>query len=115
MSTDTNSTIERFEALLAGGRDNALLRYSLGNAYLQAGNPAKAVEQLRAALDHDPDYSAAWKALGRALTEADRPADAVAAYERGIEAADRKGDVQAGKEMRVFLKRLHKAQDEGRA
>lgn len=110
-----STTIERFEALLARGQDNALLRYSLGNAYLQAGDPTAAAEHLRAALDHDPDYSAAWKALGRALTEAERSADAVEAYERGIAAAERKGDVQAGKEMRVFLKRLRKFQDEDRA
>lgn len=109
MTATTNATIERFQALLARGQDNALLRYSLGDAYLRAGDSVTAVEHLRAALDHDPDYSAAWKALGRALSEADRPADAVAAYERGIAAAERKGDVQAGKEMRVFLKRLRKA------
>jgi Tfp pilus assembly protein PilF len=110
-----SSTIERFEALLARGQDNALLRYSLGIAYLQADDATAAVEHLHAALVHDPDYSAAWKALGQALTEAGQPAAAVEAYERGIEVAERKGDVQAGKEMRVFLKRLHKSQGEGRA
>ena len=29
--------IENFERMLASGQDNALLRFSLGNAYLQAG------------------------------------------------------------------------------
>lgn len=32
------------EKLLGGPRDGALLRYSLGNEYLKAGDPAKACE-----------------------------------------------------------------------
>lgn len=102
--------IEQLEALLAQGQDNALLRFGLGNGYLKAGAPASAVEHLRMAVRHDPHYSAAWKALGKALTEAGQPAEAVAAYEAGIRSAETKGDVQAAKEMRVFLKRLGKTQ-----
>jgi len=60
---------ERFEALLAQGKDNALLRFSLGLHYLNAGEAARAVGHLRAAVTHDGDYSAAWKLLGRALAE----------------------------------------------
>ncbi|MGF1642695.1 MAG: tetratricopeptide repeat protein [Thiotrichales bacterium] len=103
------SRIEQFEALLAKGMDNALLRYSLGNAYLQAARPETAVTHLRAALAHDPGYSAAWKSLGKALGESGQLADAIEAYRRGIEVAERKGDQQAAKEMRVFRKRLEKA------
>jgi cytochrome c-type biogenesis protein CcmH/NrfG len=57
----------------------------------------------------DPEYSAGWKALGRALTAAGRSADALAAYERGTEVAERRGDRQAAKEMRVFSARLKRA------
>ena len=57
----------------------------------------------------DPEYSAAWKALGRALTAAGRDAEALAAYERGTKVAERRGDQQAAKEMRVFSKRLQRA------
>ena len=59
--------IERFEAMLAGGRDDALLRFGLGNAYLNEGRHAVAAEHLAVAVRHDPAYSAAWKLLGRAL------------------------------------------------
>lgn len=100
--------IEQLERLLAGGQDNALLRFGLGNAYLKAGQPAKAAEHLAAAVNHDPGYSAAWKALGRALTEAGQTEAAIAAYEKGIQIAEGKGDIQAAKEMRVFLKRLRR-------
>jgi Tfp pilus assembly protein PilF len=100
--------IERFEKLLADGQDNALLRFGLGNAYLQAGDCESAKHHLQAALQHDPAYSAAWKALGKALTDTGEITAAIAAYEQGIETAEKKGDLQAAKEMRVFLKRLCK-------
>ena len=103
------SLIERFEALLAGGKDNALLRFTLGAEHLKSGDAAKAVEHLRAAVVHDVAYSAAWKLLGKALAETGDVGGARQAYGRGIEAAESRGDKQAAKEMTVFLKRLDKA------
>jgi Tfp pilus assembly protein PilF len=101
--------IENFEQMLASGQDNALLRFSLGNAYLQAGDARAAVPHLREAVAQDPQYSAAWKLLGKALMEAGEPAEAVAVYTRGIEVAEGRGDKQAAKEMQVFLRRARKA------
>ncbi len=96
------------EALLAGGRDDALLRFSLGGACLKDGDTAAAAEHFQRALEHDAGYSAAWKLLGQAFAGAGRNADAVKAWTKGIETAEAKGDVQAAKEMRVFLKRLQR-------
>ena len=101
--------ISNLEKLLGTPRDGALLRYSLGIEYEKAGEHARAVQFLRDALERDPLYSAAWKALGRTLEAAGRGAEALDAYGRGIEAARRKGDRQAEKEMRVFSRRLEKA------
>jgi predicted Zn-dependent protease len=100
----------RFEALLASGKDSALLRFSLGMQYLAGQEPARAAGHLRRAVEQDPGYSAAWKLLGKALAESGDTAGAIMAYRDGIAAAERKGDKQAGKEMAVFLKRLEKAQ-----
>jgi predicted Zn-dependent protease len=94
------------EKLLAAGKDGALLRFALGNAYLGAGDALRAVEHLQHALAFDPGYSAAWKLLGKALTAAGCESDALAAYRDGIAAAQRKGDKQALKEMQVFARRL---------
>ena len=102
------SLVERFEAMLASGRDDALLRFSLGMQYLQAGDAGRATEHLRRAVAHDPDYSAAWKLLGKALAQAGDAAGAANAYRDGIAAAGRKGDKQAAKEMTVFLRRLER-------
>ena len=101
--------IETFQKMLQGGQDNALLRYSLGNEYLKSGDAMAAVQHLQRAVEHDPDYSAAWKMLGKALAETGDDAAAMEAYRRGIAVAERKGDNQAAKEMQVFLRRLEKA------
>lgn len=103
------SILDNFEKMLAAGQDNALLRYSLGNEYLKAGDASAAVRHLQRAVEHDRDYSAAWKLLGKAQTEAGDAEAAKSAYRTGIEVAERKGDKQAAKEMQVFLKRLEKA------
>jgi predicted Zn-dependent protease len=107
------NVIERFEALLASGKDGPLLRFGLGQQYLQAGQALEAIAHLRAATALDPSYSAAWKLLGKALADAGRAPEAMEAYRQGIEAAGRKGDKQAGKEMAVFLRRLEKAAGSG--
>jgi len=101
--------IGSLEKLLGSPRDGALLRFSLGNEYLKGGDATKAAGYLRDAVDRDAAYSAAWKLLGRALVESGREAEALEAYRSGIEAADRKGDKQAGKEMAVFARRLEKS------
>jgi Tfp pilus assembly protein PilF len=99
---------ERFEGLLAAGKDNALLRFSLGGEYLKAGDFTRAAQHLRAAVDQDAGYSAAWKLLGKAFTAMGRNDEAASAYRQGIAAAGEKGDKQAAREMAVFLKRLEK-------
>jgi predicted Zn-dependent protease len=99
-------SIADFEAMLAAGRDNALLRYSLGNEYLKQGDAARAVEHLRRAVEHDPTYSAAWKLLGKALTDMEAWQDALAAFWQGIAVAEARGDKQAAKEMGVFARRI---------
>ena len=101
--------IESLQALLARGPDGALLRYSLGLEHLKLGQVAEARGHLDRAVALDPDYSAAWKLLGKACTEAGDADAAITAYRTGIAAAERKGDVQAAKEMRVFLARLERA------
>ncbi len=103
------SRIDALRAQLGGRRDGALLRYSLGIALLEGGDATEAATHLRAAIEFDPDYSAAWKLLGKArLAEGDAES-AVAAWRQGIAVADAAGDVQAAREMRVFLKRLERS------
>ncbi len=103
-----NPRIESLEKMIGGPRDSALLRFSLGNEYLKAGDPVAASRSFRAAVEFDPAYSAAWKALGKSLAEVGEQTAAVDAYQQGISVAERRGDLQAAKEMTVFLRRLQR-------
>ncbi len=103
------SIIDNLEALLAKGQDTALLRFSLGREYSKVGQHEQAIAHLSAAVKHDPTYSAAWKALGKALAECGASREALDAYADGIAAAEKKGDKQAAKEMQVFKRRLEKS------
>lgn len=98
--------LDRLQAQLDGGRDSALLRLSLGQALLARDELEAAIAHLRAALAQDPHYSAAWKTLGTALQRRGDLDGAAQAWTRGIEVAAARGDLQAQREMRVFLRRL---------
>lgn len=101
--------IENLQGMLERGVDGALLRYSLGNELLKAGDPDTAISHYREALKLDESYSAAWKALGKALAGKEQHAEAVDVLQKGIAVAESRGDIQAAKEMGVFLKRSRAA------
>lgn len=98
--------IQNLENMLESGQDSALLRFTLGSAFLKHKKYEQAAEHLARAVEMDPDYSAAWKTYGKALYETGRLDEAADVYQKGLEAARRKGDKQAEKEMEVFLKRI---------
>ena len=101
---------ERLEKLLAQGRDNALLRFGLGDACLKDHDAEQAALHLAQATVQQPGYSAAWKLLGKALQQLGRLEEAQAAWTTGVTVARQQGDLQAVKEMTVFVKRLQKQQ-----
>jgi Tfp pilus assembly protein PilF len=103
--------IEKLEAMLAAGQDSAGLRFALANQYFRQDDALRAIEHAQVAVELQPDYSAAWRLLGRAQVAAGQAQGAAASFQRGIEVAIHSGDRQVEKEMRVFLRRLQK--DEG--
>ena len=104
--TAPTDRIAALRAQLGGPRDGALLRFALGRALREAGDDAASVPEFRRAVDFDPAYSAAWQGLGEALAALGQSAAAIEAYQRGIAAAEARGDVQAAKVMRVLRRRL---------
>ncbi len=104
--------IENLKKMLDNGQDSALLRYSLGTACQKSGDLSQAREHLAEAVRQDAGYSAAWKAYGKVLVELDQPQQAADAFTQGIAVAEKKGDIQAAKEMKVFLKRAEKKLNE---
>ncbi len=100
--------IQELENLIKQNPQNALMHYTLGIEYLRAEKPEKAINLLREAIDLEPDYSAAYRELGRALTKSNSMKEAIDIFNKGIAVAEEMGDIQTAKEMRVFLKRISK-------
>ena len=104
-----NEMTQRLEAMLASGKETALLRYTLGKNYLDAEQYDTAREHLSHAVTLDPNYSVAWKFLGKAALEQGDNAAAREAWTKGLACAEAKGDAQVVKELGVFLRRLDKS------
>lgn len=103
------SQIDTFEAMLARGQDSEMLRYTLGNAYFKQEDYAHAVMHLQQATTLKPDYSAAFKLLGRAFHAMGNLDEAIEVFNRGLEVAEKNGDKQTAKEIEVFRKRALKS------
>lgn len=101
--------IESLKAMLTQGQDSLILRFGLAQALLKNGDVDEAIDHLKHALEFDAEYSAALKLLGKAYAQSEQNQLAVTTFEKGIRVAEAKGDIQAAKEMKVFLKRLNKS------
>ncbi len=100
---------ERLRAIEQVVRDepeDPLGHYLLGIEYRMLGRLDDAANALRRAIERDPDYTAAYRELGKALRDAGKREEAIDAFERGLAVAERTRDLQTGKEMAVLLKRL---------
>jgi predicted Zn-dependent protease len=100
--------LNAFLQMLDTGQDGPLLRYSIGLEHLHADQAAEAIPHLRACLEQDPGYSAAYKVLAQAQDRLGEDEACRDTLVTGIARAGEKGDLQAKKEMEVFLRRLDK-------
>ena len=100
--------IDNLKKMLNQGQDSLILRFGLGQALLKQGDYEAAIEHLLKAIEFDVEYSAAYKLLGKAYAQNEQQEMAIETYQKGIGIAEKKGDIQAVKEMNVFLKRLTK-------
>ena len=101
--------IENLEAMLAQGKDGALVRYGLGTTYAAMPDQAakeQAKAHLTACVGFDPEYSAAYLKLAQVLQSLGDIAEADEIYSQGIAVATRQGDKQAAKTMTVLRKKL---------
>lgn len=105
----TPERIAEFEEVAGLMPEDPVVRFGLAGVYLEAGRAEDAAREYREAIRLKPDYSAAHRGLGRALERTGRLAEARAAYARGLDVARQTGDLQTGKEMEVFLRRLDRA------
>lgn len=109
MNENPSHRIEMLRELVAEDPADASASFLLGRELLNAGLAAEAIAAFAAAIQADADYAAAYRQMGNAEEAAGRVDDAIASYRRGIAVAERTNDLQAGKEMNAFLKRLARA------
>ena len=102
------SPLEVFQELAAKAPENVMLRYSLGLEYLRAKRNAEAEREFLEAIRLKPDYSAAYRELGKVLTALERFDEAKSIFEKGLDVACQKGDLQTKREIEVFLSRIAK-------
>jgi predicted Zn-dependent protease len=99
---------DMFRKLLEKDPNNPMIIYSLGNELFKEGRYEEARDLLQRAIQNKPDYSVAYRMLGRAYYELHGNAEARNVFLKGKEVAQRNGDLQTVKEIDVFLRRLEK-------
>jgi len=67
--------------------DDPFTRFALAQEHLKQDNTAKALDFFEELVDTDPDYVGTYYHLGKLYERLDRPDDAIATYETGIEMA----------------------------
>jgi predicted Zn-dependent protease len=97
-----------FRKLLERDPNNPMVLYSLGNELFKEGRYQEARDHLRRAVENKPDYSVAYRMLGRAHYELREDAEARKVFAKGREVATENGDLQTVKEIDVFRRRLDK-------
>jgi predicted Zn-dependent protease len=102
------SRAEMFRKLLEKDPDNPMVLFSLGTELFKEGRYPEAREHLARAVENKPDYSVAYRMLGRAHLELGENAEARRVLTRGREVAQENGDLQTVREIDVFLRRLDK-------
>lgn len=105
--------IDNLEKMLAAGRDDAMLRFGLGSAYFNDSQFEAAIPHLEICLQHDENYTAAYKLLGKAWFQLGKFDQAIAVFEVGLPLASGSGDKQSQKEMEVFLGKAQRKSEQG--
>ncbi len=98
--------IEQFERIVAANVQDVMSRLTLGKAYIEARRFDDAARVLQELLAIKEDYSAAYSVLGEAFEKGGKLARAIKTYTKGIEVADKKGDLHPRNQMEAQLQRL---------
>jgi E3 SUMO-protein ligase RanBP2 len=99
----TGSRLASLERMLGNRPHDSRLRFGLALEYLKAGRTEEGVRELRSYLDAADDEGNGWGRLGAALRELGRDHEALSAYRRAIDAADRHGHPTMADEFREIV------------
>lgn len=102
----SNPRIEQFKKMAEADSENELGHFSLGRAYLDAGQYADAAASLERAISLNKNLSKGYQLLAEAMLKMDMRDPAVARLTEGVKIAHERGDVMPRNEMVQKLKEL---------
>lgn len=100
------SKIESLKQMIETNPDSLLAQFGLAKEYMGQEEFDLAATHFQEAIRIKPDYTAAFRFLGQSLEKGGKKEEAKQIYHQGIEVAKKTQDIEAGKIMGVFLKRL---------
>lgn len=98
--------ILQFKQMAEADPENELGHFSLGKAYLEAGQPAEAIAPFRRALQLNPSLSKVYHLLGDAYLKIGQRAEAIETLTCGVSVADEQGDRMPRDAMAGVLREL---------
>ena len=103
---DQERQVEMFHKVLEIDAIDQVANFGLGSIYLDTGKYEEALGPLKTVVEHYPDHSAAYLALGKTLEKLSRKEEAAEIYKDGIEAASKKGDLMPLRDMQNRLNQI---------
>ncbi len=98
-----STRLQTLQSMVAQNPNDSFARYGLAMEYAAAAEWQKAVEEFRALLSVNPNYTAAYYHGGQALEKLGRLEDARQLYEQGIAVATHTGDLHTRSELQAAL------------
>jgi tetratricopeptide (TPR) repeat protein len=98
-----SNRLEVLRNMVAQNPNDSFSRYGLAMEYANSGDLERAIEEYRALLSVNPNYSAAYYHGGQTLDKLGRRDEARVIYRDGIEATTRIGDLHTRSEIQAAL------------
>jgi Flp pilus assembly protein TadD len=99
----SKSRLESLKDLLNDDPNDAFVHYGLANEYYKKEDFAACIEHINTYLKIADDEGAVYRMLGHSLMRLGRQQEARAAFERGIEAAERHAHPSMAEEFREII------------
>lgn len=106
MRAMATNRLDILKQMVGENPNNTFARYGLAMEYAKSGHYHEAITEFQTLLQHDETYVAAYFHGGQAYEKLGQVEDARAIYEKGIEAATRKGDAHTRSEIEAALSLL---------
>ena len=98
--------IAMLSAILTANPEDSFARYGLAQEYSNAGQIDQALQEFKALIEKNPDYTPAYFMAAQALAKASRVDEAKRMLVDGISSARRTGNTHAQSEMTAMLEEL---------